>query len=149
MTSWWVISEIEQLKNSKATELEQFRAALDKKAVDSNKSLKEMEGKKVVESKVEKLEKIRLVSLLSESKKELEYHSSLARSLQSEIKKLNKDVEVYVKDVDSDDENITTRKVKVPQHNPPVEQIHPGCSKNDHQQEEVGGLDQLLSQVRP
>jgi hypothetical protein len=58
-------------------------------------------------------EKMRLVSLLSESKKELESHSSLARSLQSEIKKLNKDVEVYVKDVDSDDENITTRKVKL------------------------------------
>ena len=53
-----------------------------------------MEGKKVVESKVEKLEKIRLVSLLSESKKELESHSSL------EIKKLNKDVEFYVKDVE-------------------------------------------------
>jgi hypothetical protein len=50
---------------------------------------------------------------LSESKKELESHSSLARSLQSEIKKLIKDVEVYVKDVDSDDENITTRKVKL------------------------------------
>jgi hypothetical protein len=31
--------------------------------------------------------------------------------LQSEIKKLNKDVEVYVIDVNSDDENITTRKV--------------------------------------
>ena len=45
-------------------------------------------------------EKIRLVSLLSESKKELESHSSLARSLQSEIKKLNKDVEFYVKDVE-------------------------------------------------
>ena len=44
------------MKKSKATELEQFRAALDKKAVDSNKSLKEMEGKKVVESKFEKLE---------------------------------------------------------------------------------------------
>jgi hypothetical protein len=50
---------------------------------------------------------MRLVSLMSESKKEL------VRSLQSEIKKLNKDVEVYVKGVDSDDENITTRKVKL------------------------------------
>ena len=56
MTSWWVVSEIEQLKKSKATTLEQFRAALDKKAVDSKKSLKEMEGKKVVESKVVKLD---------------------------------------------------------------------------------------------
>jgi hypothetical protein len=55
-TSWWVVSEIEEFKKSKATTLEQFRAALDKKAVDSKKSLKEMEGKKVVESKVVKLD---------------------------------------------------------------------------------------------
>ena len=54
---------------------------------------------------------MRLVSLMSESKKELESLSGLARNLQSEIKKLNKDVEVYVIDVNSDDENITTRKV--------------------------------------
>ena len=99
-----MVSEIEEFKKSKATTLEQFRAALDKKAVDSKKSLKEMEGKKVVESKVvklvlwkktdeakkkfEKLEKSKeckvkkekmTVSLLSESKKELESHSSLAR----------------------------------------------------------------------
>ena len=52
MTSWWAVSEIEQLKKSKATVLEQVRAVLDKKAVDSKKSFKEMEGKKVVESKV-------------------------------------------------------------------------------------------------
>ena len=52
MTSWLVVSEIEQLKKSKATVLEQVRAFLDKKAVDSKKSFKEMEGKKVVESKV-------------------------------------------------------------------------------------------------
>jgi hypothetical protein len=37
------------------TTVEQFRVALDKKAVDSKTSLKEMEGKKVVESKVVKL----------------------------------------------------------------------------------------------
>ena len=48
---------------------------------------------------------------MSESKKELESLSGLARSLQSEIKKLNKDVEVYVIDVNSDDENTTTRNV--------------------------------------
>ena len=40
------------MKKSKATELEHFRAVLDKKAVDSKKSFKEMEGKKLVESKV-------------------------------------------------------------------------------------------------
>ena len=51
-----MVSEIEEFKKSKATTLEQFRAALDKKAVDRKKSLQEMEGKKVVESKVVKLD---------------------------------------------------------------------------------------------
>jgi ribosomal protein L22 len=86
-------------KNTRETA--QVIKAMDKKAVDSNKSEKMTE------------EKMRLVSSLSESKKELESHSSLVRSLQSEIQKLNKDVAVYVKDVDSDDENITTRKVNL------------------------------------
>jgi hypothetical protein len=35
-----------QLKTKKATDLEQLRAAVDKKATHSNESLKEIEGKK-------------------------------------------------------------------------------------------------------
>ena len=62
-------------KNTRETA--QVIKAMDKKAVDSNKSEKMTE------------EKMRLVSSLSESKKELESHSSLVRSLQSEIQKLN------------------------------------------------------------
>ena len=75
----------------------------------AKKKFEKLEKSKECKVKKEKM----TVSLLSESKKELESHISLARSLQSEIKKLMKDVEVYVKDVDSDDENITTRKVNL------------------------------------
>ena len=56
-------------------------------------------------------EKARLETSLSESKKELEAQSSLARGLQAEIKKLNTAVDVEMVGVDSDEENITTRKV--------------------------------------
>lgn len=56
-------------------------------------------------------EKARLETSLSESKKELEAQRSLARGLQAEIKKLNTAVEVEMVEVDSDEENITTRKV--------------------------------------
>ena len=55
-------------------------------------------------------EKSRLETSLSESK-ELEAQSSLARGLQAEIKKLNTAVDVEMVGVDSDEENITTRKV--------------------------------------
>ena len=58
-------------------------------------------------------QKARLETSLSESKKELEAQSSLARGLQAEIKKLNTafEVEVEMVEVDSDEGNITTRKV--------------------------------------
>ena len=58
-------------------------------------------------------EKTRLETSLSESKNELEAQSSLTRGLQAEIKKLNTafEVEVEMVEVDSDEGNITTRKV--------------------------------------
>jgi hypothetical protein len=86
-----------------------------KKTDGAKKKFEKLEKPNECKVKKEKMteEKMRLVSLLSESKKELESLSGLARSLQSEIKKMNKAVEVYVKDVDSDDENITTRKVNL------------------------------------
>ena len=115
-------------KNTRETA--QVIKAMDKKAVDSNKSEKMTE------------EKMRLVSSLSESKKELESHSSLVRSLQSEIQKLNSSCQRcgqwWWEHHDQEGQ------VEVPQHNPPVEQIHPGRGKNDHHQEEVGGHDQFL-----
>ena len=124
-----------------------------KKTDEAKKKFEKLEKSKECKVKKEKMteEKMRLVSLLSESKKDLESHSSLARSLQSEIKKLIKDVEVYVKDVDSDDENITTRKVKLrsPSTTPLWNRFTLAVAKNDHHQEEVGGHDQLLCQVRP
>ena len=124
-----------------------------KKTDEAKKKFEKLEKSKECKVKKEKMteEKMGLVSLLSESKKDLESHSSLARSLQSEIKKLIKDVEVYVKDVDSDDENITTRKVKLrsPSTTPLWNRFTLAVPKNDHHQEEVGGHDQLLCQVRP
>jgi chromosome segregation ATPase len=84
-----------------------------KKTDEAKKKFEKLEKSKECNVKEEKMteEKMRLFSLLSESKKELESLSGLARNLQSEIKKLNKDVKVYVIDVNSDDENITTRRV--------------------------------------
>ena len=76
-----------------------------KKTDEAKKKFEKLERSKECNVKKEKMteEKMRLVSLLSESKKELESLSGLARNLQSEIKKLYKDVEVYVIDVNSDD----------------------------------------------
>ena len=141
--------EIEKLKMRKKADLEEFRAASDKKAVDNKKDLEEMEEKKMdlkhsikeTESKTEKLDllkktkkaknklekvekskdcKVKKEKMLDEKKvldfsldktrKEFAAQSSLAVTLQGEIKKLAS-VEVKMAEVDSDEENIATRRV--------------------------------------
>ena len=84
-----------------------------KKTDEAKKKLEKLEKSKECKVKKEKMmeEKARLESLLSESKKKLEALSNLARGLQTDIKKLNTAVEVDMVEVDSDEENITTRKV--------------------------------------
>ena len=79
----------------------------------AKKKLEKLKKSKECKVKKEKMveEKARLESLLSESKKKLEALSNLARGLQTDIKKLNTAVEVDMVEVDSDEENITTRKV--------------------------------------
>ena len=65
------------MNKKKATDLEQYRAAVDKKVVDSNESLKEMEGHKeelnnAVKETANKAEKLDLWKKTDEAKKKVE-----------------------------------------------------------------------------
>ena len=65
------------MNKKKATDLEQYRADVDKKVVDSNESLKEMEGHKeelnnAVKETANKAEKLDLWKKTDEAKKKVE-----------------------------------------------------------------------------
>ena len=113
----------EELNNA-IKEIESKAGKLDlwKKTDEAKKKLEKVEKSKECKGKKEKMmeEKTQAESSLSESKKELETQSSLIRSLQAEIKKLNTAGEVDMVELDSDEENITTRKVmsRSPSTNP-------------------------------
>ena len=89
---------------------EQFE--LDKKTTKAKKKLEKIEKLKGISENKEQLlqEKNMLDVSVSKCKEELEVQNSLVKTLRAEIKKLADD-EIEMIEVDSDEENIATRKV--------------------------------------